>query len=142
MGTCLSSWCPHWPWPRPVTEPGFLSSWGSSQPFQLIASLLAVSPGFLGEVCSRFEFLPRCRNTWQVTDPATTPGEGNALWGGRGHGWERSTGRVTAGSLLSGPPEQPPSPLGGGRAQTFRPSSIHEPHLGVFTSQHLSGACA
>lgn len=129
---------------HPMTELGFLSCWGSSQPFRIIDSLLAVFPSFLGEVCSHLllRFLPCCRNTLQMTDPAATPGEGNDLWGGWGHGQERSVGWVTAGSLLSKPLEQPLSPLGGGRAQMFRPASIHEPHLGVFMSQHPSGVCA
>jgi len=34
------------------------------------------------------------------------------------------------------------SPWAAGRPQMFSPGSIHQPHLGVFTSQHPSGACA
>lgn len=43
MGKCLRSCCPRWPWPGPVTEPGFLSSWGSSQPLQIINCLITGS---------------------------------------------------------------------------------------------------
>lgn len=91
-------------WPRPVTEPGFLCSWGSYLPFRTITSFLAVSPGLLAEVCSPLllQFLPRCRNASQVTDPAATPGEVSVLWGGCS--WERSKGWVTTGTRSSPEP--------------------------------------
>lgn len=76
---CLSSWYPHWPWLHPVTEPGFLSSWGSSRHFSdncLITSSFSQFPGG-GLLTFAAAILP--------TQPQCLAGDrpGSRPWGGQ-----------------------------------------------------------